>query len=157
MVDINGKVVDSCRWRSAGNYYENFAKVQNSEGNWGYVDANGKLVVSCQWNDVENFSDGLAKVKVEEDKYDFIDTTGKIIINHNQLAQYDKVSSFCCGFAAVKKDGLWGFIDHNGELKIKPIYKSVENFYAGIAVAKDENEQVSLIDTNGNTFIIDKD
>ncbi|HYC29238.1 MAG TPA: WG repeat-containing protein, partial [Chitinophagaceae bacterium] len=46
---------------------------------------------------------------------------------------YDGVEYFNEGFAAVKRNGAWGFIDRNGREVIAPVYEQVGFFSEGLA------------------------
>jgi hypothetical protein len=46
---------------------------------------------------------------------------------------YDNALSFSEGLACVKYKGRWGYINHNGEWIIKPIFKQAGSFENGLA------------------------
>ena len=43
-------------------------------------------------------------------------------------AQYEDARSFSNGLAAVKVNGLWGFIDLSGEMVIEPAFLDAKDF-----------------------------
>ncbi|HEU4719450.1 MAG TPA: WG repeat-containing protein [Bacteroidia bacterium] len=65
-------------------------------------------------------------------KYGFIDTTGNIVV----APVYDKVQPFHNGLAAVRYNGLWGYIDKTGKEVIPRQFISAKSFGAeGLAPA----------------------
>ena len=78
----------------------------------------------------------------------FLDTKGNPLFG----LTFEEVSYFSDGFAAVKMDDKWGFINLQGELVIPCIYEYVGDFWAGLApVAIDE--QFGYINTKGEIVI----
>lgn len=54
--------------------------------------------------------------------------------------QYDDAHPFSGGLAAVKKRGKWGFIDHEGTVKVEFEWDEVRNFLNGSAAVRRGNE-----------------
>lgn len=57
-------------------------------------------------------------------KYGFIDKKGNVVVDY---IYDDATEQNAYGYAAVKKDGLWGAIDSNGKVIIEPKYKLDNN------------------------------
>ena len=66
--------------------------------------------------------------------------------------KYDLVGGFCEGFFAVRLNGKWGFIDHQGNEVITPKYDSVRDFSDGFAAVK-RNHMWGFVDKTGNEVI----
>lgn len=66
---------------------------------------------------------------------------------------YDNAKDFSEGFAAVKKDGKWGFIDTNGNMVIEPKYIAVWSFSEGLAAVQIQDGKWGFINTEGNEVI----
>ena len=49
--------------------------------------------------------------------------------------RFDDARDFSEGLAAVKLEGLWGFVDKTGELVIPPVFSYVHDFSGGSAAA----------------------
>ena len=64
--------------------------------------------------------------------------------------EYDSVKRFQEGLAPVCIGDKWGFVDNNGELVVKPKFKSVSGFNNGTATCYLEHESY------GNYEIIDR-
>lgn len=65
--------------------------------------------------------------------YQMIDSSGKVYSKHT----YEDVRLFNdTTYAAVKIDGLWGFVDKNGDIVIEPQYEDARSFSNGFAAVK---------------------
>ena len=91
--------------------------VQN--GKQGFVDTAGNVVIEPKFNLVYSFVHAYAYAKNNDGEW-FINKKGEICFE--RLGQYDG------GFAAVMKDGKWGFINENGEIVVNLIYEEVRFF-----------------------------
>ena len=85
------------------------------------------------YDEVSPFAaNGLAKVRQDESKterFGFIDQSGKVVVH----IIYESVCLFdSTGFAKVKKNNKWGFVNLLGEEIIAPIYDSTGFFRDGL-------------------------
>lgn len=71
------------------------------------------------------------------------------------VRKYDALTNFHEGFAAVIKDGKWGYINSDGEEIIPCKYDGSSPFSEGLACVYvgDENLSIEFIDEKGNTVI----
>lgn len=108
-IDKKGKVALKTACVALGDYHEGLAACKTSGGKLGFIDRQGKLVVKASYlyspGRVYAYSDGLAGVATAKGT-GFIDRTGRTIVQ----PAYEDVGSFQEGYAAVKKDGKWGYI-----------------------------------------------
>lgn len=65
---------------------------------------------------------------------------------------YDRATPFAEGLAAVRVDGLWGYIDPSGALVIPPAYVEAQPFYNGLAEVRD-GEAAGVIDRSGRIVV----
>lgn len=81
------------------------------------------------------------------DKFGFFD----LKLNRSFPGEFDGADPFFEGLAAVKdKNGLWGFIDTYGVIRIPFIYRQKPGpFHSGLAMVKDRRNQFGFIDKNG--------
>ena len=63
-------------------------------------------------------------------------------------AKFDMASQFHEGFAAIKTQGKWGFIDKSGDTVIKPQFESVKNFSDSMAAVR-QNGKWGYINNKG--------
>jgi len=134
---------------------------------FGYCDsATAKIKLECKYDSAYKFVKGMARVMLNA-KYGFINSLGKLIVP----AEYEKVEDFSEGFAAVKKDNQYFFIDMTNknvfgktyyfmnpktlavltkqQLKGEPLSK----FSNGLAAVYDTNGKAGFINTKG-VFVI---
>lgn len=74
--------------------------------------------------------------------------TGKIIIDR----QFDRAMPFSEGYAAVSKEGLFGYINTEGAMVIKPLYDLAGPFYGGLAEIMLDGK-TGVIDSHGKQVI----
>ncbi|HEY9683941.1 MAG TPA: WG repeat-containing protein [Oculatellaceae cyanobacterium] len=143
-IDINGKVVGpaahDCGEFSEGLAavcYERMSKGTPKSTGWGYLNKKGKLEINGHFNRAWKFSEGLAAVEIGRDTRNFLDTT---------CEKYEQ-------------PGLIGFINHDGQIVIKPQYQVDQNMLAGFcnfrngrAVVRVQ-DKVGYIDKTGKMVI----
>jgi hypothetical protein len=75
------------------------------------IDQSGNFIKKDILGHIDTFQEGYAVIYVHKyEKYGFINHRGELL---NGLI-YEKAKNFQEGLAAVKKNGLWGFIDKQG-------------------------------------------
>lgn len=90
-------------------------------------------------NEVEYVSDdGIVCFYRSDSGYGYFDRTGCVFVE----PIYQRARAFSEGFAAVKKEGLWGFIDNSGEEVIAFRYTDAESFRNGYAKVEMEEHRV---------------
>lgn len=148
-VDIHGKEVIPCTWKSAGEFSEYMAGVQNDNKKCGFIDVTGHLVIPCIWEDAWPFHNGMAKVQ-EHSKIGMIDPSGKRVIP----CIWKGMGVFSEGLAGVQdEDGKCGYIDRTGMVVIPCRWKNVWTFSEGMAVVQDFNKRLGFIDKSGRLVI----
>lgn len=137
-------------------FYGDVAIIER-DGKHGLINSDEQILVEPKYAYINSFSDGLAafqtttktkyikdkngKVQVitvsEGGKWGFVNKAGAEVIP----AQYDTVSRFYDGYAAVKIGEKWGFINKKGELVIPLKYDSFEGIYlGGVAIVKEKGK-----------------
>lgn len=133
-----------CKGREyAGPFMEGFAPVSDGGTNLSFINREGKVLFTFkngtstdkdkranQMYDLHPFSNGLAAVK--QGKWGFIDTRGKIVLP----CEYDAVTRFSEGFAAVKKGDKWLYINPLGQVVREGDFKEAKSCTEGIAWVK---------------------
>ncbi|MBK7871405.1 MAG: WG repeat-containing protein [Saprospiraceae bacterium] len=105
------------------------------DGKWGMVNAKGQPVIPCQYDGIEflkNTDNKIVRLYVQTPKYGLIDTLGQLAVD----AVYDELGFFREGRLAVKRNGLWGFVNDEGLEVIPCRFREVSNFYEGLAAVK---------------------
>lgn len=121
--------------------WENLTGIKNGigagkkNGKWTLINKKGKEKGEDSYEDViidpYGFCSSQKRLFVKEDgTYHMIDTKGKAV---GELT-FDNARAFTeDGYAAVCKDGKWGFVNNNGELAIDYTYEDAESFQNGFA------------------------
>ena len=137
--DIGGSYDD------AGAFINGFAVVRDGE-KWYIVDETLKKSEKAFDHIKTDFVDvafrmqrGFGKLG---DSYYLIDTSGEMVNGE----AYEDADVFFNGYAAVEKNGKWGFIDENGTQVIEPQYDDAKSFANGYAA----------VCRNGEWFFIDE-
>lgn len=107
----------------------------------GYVDIDGNKVIKARFYAVGDFQAGLAWVVQRQwfprrFKYGFIDRQGSLVIGYH----FDEVGpeGFSEGFAAVRQERKWFFIDTTGQAVFAKRFDYAYRFSEGLAAVKVE-------------------
>jgi len=137
-------------------FQDGFAGVADKRGKWGLIDKSGDFVMSPRYEWIQPFAFGLAHVlkgHSEDARCGFIDTSGTEVIP----CVYHEARSFHDGLVAVQVARLWGYVDTNGLMRIKPQFGPIEgrrrfsDTYAG-----DFSGNVAPVWVGGSYRFIDK-
>lgn len=149
IIDTEGNYVLEPTYAQLGGCHDGlFWAKESSGGEWGCIDASGNVVIDFQFNgSAWNFKNGYAMIKNSERLYGFIDTSGNITVP----CMYERAKEFSAdGYAAVEKDGLWGYVDANNNWLLEPQFKEARDFQNGYAIVYLNKNQ--LIKFNKNTL-----
>ncbi len=149
-IDTTGKVVVNPTYTFAQDMVNGVGIVE-CEGKWGMVDKDAQVLIPCRYDGVaflENTDNKIVRIYIKEPKYGLIDTLGELRVS----AVYDELGSFSDGRLAVKRKGMWGFVDRDGLEVIPCRFKEVSNFSEGLATVK-LGRYWGFIDKLGNVEI----
>ncbi len=134
-------------------FYNGYAVVLDANG-YGLIDTSGKLIGVDSYLDVARDESGIAtrnnRVFFRQgDSWVMVSMEGKPVGSDT----YEEVKPFYSeGYAAVKKDGKWGFVDADGKICISPQYEDARSFSYGHAAIK-KGGKWGLIDSNNKVII----
>lgn len=122
-----------------------------------YVDREGRLAVRTEFEYGGEFNGGRAIVSDAENRTFVIDRAGRVVFE----SAWEEIRPFAEGLAAVKRDGLWGFVDEEGKVVVEPRFDSVTRFSEGLAGAEIGRTEMSLgglltVDRPGRRGLIDR-
>lgn len=101
------------------------------------VDRTGKQLGDKTFTDARAFNEASGAAVKYNGKWCFVDSAGNILLE----TEYDDVGSFCNGMAAVCSDGVWGYIQKDGEIVISPTFEGADPFSKnGQAFVKEEGK-----------------
>jgi uncharacterized protein YfaP (DUF2135 family) len=133
VINAEGDEVVSVRYDTIGGFLEGRAAVQ-SAGLWGFIDESGEVVIDLQYEDLKDVQDPVLYAYAVRDP--------------------EKVlRGFYEGFAPVKKNGKWGYIDTDGN-SLGPgfVYQDIWYFSEGYATVETDNKY-GLLDSAGRYII----
>ena len=123
--------------------FKNGYAIVRSERGWGAIDQTGKVVVDNQFFNLGDFNScGLAPFKFAG-RYGAVDSTGKVVVK----PIYECKISFHEGFACIRRDCRWGFINEAFEEVISPIYDLAGDFQCGRALVLVSKDHQRFINT----------
>lgn len=182
VINVNTNTTVSPYWDEIGYFNEHgLAKVKKGS-QYGYIDTQGKVVVPCQWYDVSEYHDGMCVVVTSTASpnstsyYNYLfglfDSEGNEISpaqwrtlgsssnyfwnpgRWDYNTAYIYAPTFSDGKIKVQNpDGLWGFIDEQGQLVGSVEWRNIDDFSEGLAAVTDSNSKVGFIDGEGNVVI----
>lgn len=144
---------------------------RNSNGNSVFIllYADGRIKeLPGEWRDVQNFVDGLSMVKTFDANYIpsvfYIDVNGRKTLPALSQTAPKMTSAISThpvrplrdGRRGFRKDGKWGFLDAEGNIKIDPRFAYIRDFsegYAVVTVQQGNTYKLALIDTEGRYAI----
>lgn len=155
LINEEGKEIIPVTNRTIHFCSEGYFLVQKKYGTYSFFDTEGKQVSKDielnGFSPITSLKEGLARVEFAFQKYGFVDHTGTQVIDKT----YYSAGLFCDGLARVQEDsnGLWGFIDKKGAVKVPYIYQYVQDFKEGFAAVSihtdDGKNNWTYINTKG--------
>lgn len=158
------------QYRSACRFNNGIAPVFELN-TWRFIDKNGKYIsdVLCkedlyrtEWDYVissetdskdVNYPFGVEEemiiIKEIDDLYGFMNVKGEVIVQ----PMYEEVKEFSCGYAAVKENKKWHYIDKNGKTSFKGEWDEAFSFSEGYALVVNGDTDFYVIDTMGKIAV----
>lgn len=128
--------------------------VVNQNAKFGYINAFGQLIIPYQYDIAKKFQEGLAFVG----RYDARFSPKWGVINmRDELVQamvYSDQRDYSESLAAVRKDGLWAFVNTSGAVEIPYNFKKAESFVNSLAfVVEKESSNIGFINKEAKMII----
>lgn len=156
---INGKwqratgdfEIGSYMFEEIGMYSNNVAAVKEN-GKWGVIDRSTNWILPAQYDEI--IQDELGRCYAQNAVFTRLNDSVYLYINGTRLDEvFDDARPFeDDGYAAVKKDGKWGFIDATGILRIPYLFDDARSFGQHLAAVK-HGEYWGYINVYGNIVI----
>lgn len=152
--DLNGNELFG-NYKFAGRFANGVAAVQTEQG-WRIINIDGSDVIDKSFEDVklsqtnDCSQSGIIFAK-ENGKYCMYDCD----MNKISSIEFDDVDVFISkdDYAACEVNDVWGYVNSEGEIVIKPQYELAHSFANGLAGVK-ENDVWSFINTSNEVAII---
>lgn len=110
--------------------YSKYAQLLNIDPDkrkvpYSFIDKSGRVINSHTYTSnrivICGFSKGLSLLRVDDNgKQGLVDSNGETIIE----PEFDLITNFSYGYASIKKNGKWGFINTQGII-VEPQYDSI--------------------------------
>jgi hypothetical protein len=122
ITSINGEDIESI-----GYFSEGLADIKIN-GKWGYINSNLELSIDNIYDNVLGFKNGLARVYINS-KQGFINKKGEYILENIEVNYDESLINYeapLVGYS-FKQNDKWGFIDHESNIIVEPVYDFVES------------------------------
>ena len=128
-------VIGSMNFEEIGTYFNGYTAAK-ANGRWGVIDTASSWLIPAEYDGIvmdelgRSYAQGAVFIKRDNGVY--------LYLNGNQVGNmYDDAKPFSNeGYAAVKKDGLWGFIDSAGNPIIPYKFEDALSFGQHLAAIK---------------------
>lgn len=131
MIDQSGNYVLEPKYEYISAFTDDQYAVSEDGEKCGVISLDGAYIISPSFKMILPLEYGLAVAENTDGLWGYIDSNGKTVIDF----QYDSANSFTAdGFATVFDGDNYGFIDRQGNWKIKPQFPYAGNFENGRAV-----------------------
>ena len=148
----------SSYYLEVGDFSDGLLRVKDENNKWGFINSSGEEVISCKFDEVGDFNGGFARCRVGEkwgyinnqgqfaiqprfdDAFDFKNGFACVKQGNTYGALNQKMELLKCNFissspiefvnnvAKISYNGLFGFIDENGNIVIPCIHSEVGSF-----------------------------
>ena len=157
-IDKLGHEIISCKYDDAKDYDKGISVVTLGDKK-GAINREGDMVIPCKYDNINLCKDDSLAAAFINETSGFIDLEGNVVVPFD----YDYCGTFSEGLADVRKNGLIGFVNKNGELVIPCKYENLYNGYGFreglVGVSIDGglpgifDDEWGYIDQNGNIII----
>ncbi|WP_312075588.1 WG repeat-containing protein [Chryseobacterium sp.] len=172
LIDSQENVIIPFDYELISPAFDGMVSVKKGE-KFGYFDLKGKQILDFVYDDALIFNNGYAQVRQDgkwfsinkkgesSDYYQFPFEEGYRFMDYNGNKVYEdksgtvvfkntlNIQRFKEGVSVIQEKGKFGFADRMGNITIKPIYDSAEDFKDGFARVRTGNDNF-YIDKKGN-------
>jgi hypothetical protein len=146
------------RYAEAQPFAEGLAWVRRPDSAaWELIDRQGELVVPAAHGYVGagRFAEGLAWVSREDEGGWFaIDRQNQLVV---PAAGFEEVRPFRGGLALVRQGGVWGAVDRQGRIAVRPRFQAfATSLYVGGAVDGFTDEGLAVVDAGDRFGVVDR-
>ncbi|NCU32063.1 MAG: WG repeat-containing protein, partial [Candidatus Moranbacteria bacterium] len=160
-INKEGELVVPFKYDDAGWFYDGLARVKLGD-KWGFIDQKGQEVIEPKFESVRDFENGWAKAWLGN-KEGIIDKQGSHVIPivYDSVDEFqfffDEVTDEFFSLARVKNDGLYGFLDFEGNIVVPIQYGYIGDltspgFSEGLVQVM-KNYKWGFIDGHGNVIV----
>ncbi len=148
-----GETVVQFQYNDAFSFRNGLALVavtgDSSDTKYGFINPFNEFIIPPVHEDADTFSEGLCLVRNEKGLYGFLNEEGVTALPFFFIDAND----FREGIAPVQLDSSWTYINHDGTMAIKKVFKGAYSFSDSLAAAKDETGKWGYINHAGDWVI----
>lgn len=121
-------------YEELGTYANGFAAAK-LDGKWGLLDRSGDWEIEPEYDEI--ICDELGRCYAQGAIFVRKKDRVLLLVDGEEVGKtYEDAKPFNDGWAAVKKDGKWGFIDSDGVMQIEPQFEDALSFGQHLAAVK---------------------
>ncbi len=127
-----------------------------STGKVGYMNNHDEIIIPAQYSSASSkfnmYVVTLGKINSGEEKYALYDSRGNFILGFENNYEFISLSDYEESLIQVQKNGKYGYVNKENEIKIPIIYDEVLQLGNGLITAH-KNGKYGFIDFSGNIII----
>jgi hypothetical protein len=133
LINTKGEVIVEPTYRSMGFFFDGVAWIKDTDGLVGYIDKTGTVIIKPQYELAGNFDPISHCTRVRKNRsWLYVSRSGQEIQADNATSFGD----FSEGFAYLRVENGFGFIDKEGKWLVEPTYSQVKPFNEGMAAVQ---------------------
>lgn len=146
IIDFNKSMIFDNKYLDIKSIYSSNKYAVKIDKNYRVVDKQGKILTDTEFEDILDIL-GEQIIYKEKNKYGVITINGEKIVE----PEYEDLQFINNNFFIAQKNEKYGVISSNGDLEIDFKYEKMKySKLAGVLIAKKENNQYDLFDSNMN-------
>ena len=148
-IDDDGEFIIKPKYENAADFQSNgTAEVMENE-KWGLIGQSGETIIKTQYSYISEFSENETIATDDSGESCLFDEKGKILFRTE--GSIDKLSDGLAAFSIPidKDNSLWGYINGEGKVAIKPGYLWAQAFTGDKAIVKISEGHFGIIDKAG--------
>ncbi len=119
------------------------------EKKWSYIDNRGRAVSPFIFRQAQVFNEGYAAVLPLRGNWQILNDRLQPVAE----TEAEEIGVFREGLAPIKRDGKYGFISPDGEIRIRPVFQQVKSFRNGRAIVC-QDKKWGVIDRKGQWIVL---
>lgn len=152
IIDYSQNQILEQKYDRITNIYSNDLYVVEQEGKQKMISKDGTEILSQGFDEIKFILKGSDNgvIYTKDEKYGVMKNNGDIVIN----SEFEDLKEAKEGILIAKKDGKYGIIDLQKNIKVEYIYASIQyNQSANLYIAEDENYNANILNDNYETKI----
>ena len=116
---------------------------------WSYIDNRGRALGPFIFRQAQVFNEGYAAVRTLRGRWQILNDRLQPVAE----TEAEEIGIFREGLAPIRRNGKYGFISPDGEIRIRPAFQQVKSFRNGRAIVCQDNKW-GVIDRKGQWIVL---